>query len=733
MIRIEINNENIWLENKTKLRLELNSTLFETDVIPGSIVYPFNIPVRGNEAKFNHAHFVEINKTTRSYACNLFIGNSIRFSCNLLLKTLSPKYYRSSIIINTFSSDFKDLNLKDLVYDDITIGGTPHSGSNVVSYANNVVKGITTADFTFPVIFAEFFYGDPDDDTDESEFNPDYGGDTGSGKVGKYINNFNTLGGTFVVNSIDENPIVDNAYTLVPMPYLIPAMRKLFNRENYYIFGDFCDDLELQKLIIINNYPLDQKYKKYFVRASHNAVQYIGSAGDTVVIDDDSTGENEDDDSCFNTGTYKYEILNKGYHFVQVKTEALLLIFAGNTGTLRLTLLQNGVQVGDYAENAVNSDDFTKSTYSFTNYFSNVEVNDLLEIKAEFFLYGTPHDGQLRNFVVTFSNSSWSDLNQFSNTMNLVNHLPDIKSGSFLNAIRTAFGLGVFYDFESKEIQFDFSKDIVTSPNYIDLTDQSIPEETELEFSEATGFTFNIDYHRDVFLYDNYEYLGAYDTYGDLPTPSNLNKVALVLSTNTINIYRKDHDTDELGWFFFSDNFYDVVTGDGSGDIVPELSTLAMHLGNDLLTAQTKEVASSPDFETGINDMGFILAFDRGMQEDDNGDDYPMASSINFDLAGASIGNYTLVMDGENGLYEQFLKPWYEFILNSEEVRKMFVCNEKQMFDIINLFSPQRGKKTRKCRVDNINYLPKRFSFIISMEGIEQVEGILVKKGGETL
>lgn len=735
MIRIEIDNESIWLENKTKLRLELNSTLFQTDVIPGSVVYPFNIPVKGNESIFNHAHFVEINKLVKSFDANLFIGDSIRFSCKLLLKKISPKYYRSSIILNTFSTDFKDLNLTNLVYDDITIGGTPHSATNVAFHAEQIVKGNLAADYTFPVIFAEFFYGELDDDTNEAEFNPDWGEDDGSGtKVGKYINNFVASAGTFPYNPVNENPECDNIHTMVPMPYVMPVLENIFSSENYLAFGDFFDNAELQKLILFNNYPLDQKYKQYFVRASQIGSQsFTGEA--VIQFNDDSSGDNEDDDSAFNTSTYKYEIKARGYHQVKINLDytnnSIEALHRVTWSLLKdTTVIDSGVISGPYVLSG-------ELEINFTEFEDTGDIGSEYSLKVFFEdddgLGWDSCNGTVEYGLIVVSNNSVSDLNQFANTLNITNHLPDIEAGGFLNAIRLAFGLSIFYDFEGKEIQFDFSKDVVTSPNYLDLTSQVIANIIELGFSDFTGFTFNIDYHNDVVLYDNYEYLGAFDTNADLPTPSGVNKVALVLSTNVINIYRKDHDTEEMGWLFFSDNFYDLVKEDGSEEINPGLSAQAMHRGNDLLTAETKGTGSSPAFETGVNEFDFILMFDRGMQEDDNGDDYPMASSVNLDLAGNSLGNYSLVMDGDAGLYEQFLKPWYEFILNAEEVRRMFVCNETQMMEIIKLFSPQRGKKTRKCRIDNINYIPKKFSFIITMEGIEQVEGILMKKGGETL
>lgn len=727
MIRLLIDNKHeVFLKSDTKLRFEVNSTLFQSDAIPGSIVYPFDIPVYKNEATFNNSHFLQVNRRVRVYNVSFYFHGHLPFSGSLILKKVDAKNYKGSIIVNSFSVGFKDVKLNDLEYSDITIGGTPHSSTNVAFHAEQIVKGNIEADYTFPVIFAELFYGDLDDN-ERSEFNPDFGGDGGGGVVKKYPNNYNATGGNFPVNAIHEHPDEDNVYAMLPMPYLMPVIEKAFARENYTVFGDFMDDTELQKLIIANNYPLDEMYKKYFVRASHDAeVNVIGSPT-IIIIDDDSTGDNEDDDGCFNTSTHEYTTGVAGYHHLYLNIDVNGDDGGGGNATsVEVTLFEDGVQVGSAVSISISAPVWYNKNASFINFHS---LGVKLTLKIQFLFGGSAVPGKYKNAVLAVTNTSYSSLNQFANKLNIANHLPDIKINEFINATRNAFGLAMFYNFNSKEIEISFLKDILDLPGYFDLSGSVLSDISEIEFSKDDGFTFNIEYHNDIALYDNYEYLGAYDTFDDLPIPDHVNKIALVKNINTIEIYRKNPDTNELGWYFFSDNFYDVVTANGDKEIKPEVSTLPMHLGHDLLTCQIKITASSPAFETGVNEFPFILMFDRGMQENENGDDYPMASSVNLDLVGSSIGDYLMVMDGDEGLYQTFLRAWYEFIMTAEKVRKRFDCNVEEMIDILKIFQPQRGNKIRKCMIDNVKYIPSKFTFILSNKGIEQTEGILYKQG----
>lgn len=62
-----VNNKPLVLPSDLKIRDEINSPAFESDVISSSIVYYFNVPVTQNEEVFNHANHVEVKNKYREY------------------------------------------------------------------------------------------------------------------------------------------------------------------------------------------------------------------------------------------------------------------------------------------------------------------------------------------------------------------------------------------------------------------------------------------------------------------------------------------------------------------------------------------------------------------------------------------------------------------------------------------------------------------------------------------
>jgi hypothetical protein len=266
----------------------------------------------------------------------------------------------------------------------------------------------------------------------------------------------------------------------------------------------------------------------------------------------------------------------------------------------------------------------------------------------------------------------------------------------------------------------------------LDFSAKVLYDKKEVELPDHKGYKLNIAYNNDVYPYETYEFLGEFATWDDLPIPNAPNKIAIDKNTNTVLIFKRNEDEGAFSWQFYSDNIYEVIVGEGKEEISADFSTLPMHLGRNLLTSQTKDLGTSPCFDTGDNDLPLTILFYRGMQQDSKGDDYPMASSVNYTLNGAALGDYQIKMNGDNGLYNKFLLPWYEFLENTEEFKRYFNCDSRDFFNIAKLFLPQRGNPTRKIRVDSMNCIPKKVTFVISSSGIMTTEMILLQAKSST-
>ncbi len=722
MIKIKVNKQTLYLEPKTTLRFEMISNLFDDQVIPLSVVYPFNIPAPVNQLIFQFANFVEISRAVKSYNCDFYFAGYLLFTGTLYVKNYNSKYYRCSIVVNSFTEGFADKLLSEFDYGgDINIGGSPHSASNVAWHAEQIVKGYINANYTFPLIYAPEFYGDVDDNN-FSEYNEDWGGDTGAGEVGKYLNNYSRTGNTFPFNQVHEDPECDNVYAMLPCPYLHYVLERVFLAENYCLFGDFINDVELQKLILFNNRPLDQKYEKYYVEAATSGYQNITYYAWTKILFDPSVYY-IDNEGCWSTANNIYTAGSDGYH------ETKLSI------TCRSTLYLTDVEV-TFALIKVGTPNIEVDTEIFictqyqTWYDFDVSLSGWFDLGDQFFIAvrfrhsGFATNGTIANGVLKVYNTSYINLNLFSNIMNLQNHVPPVTAGSLINNLVKTFGLAFFINTITKEIELAFKKDIIDSKQYLDLTDNLVSETTEIEPTEMEGFSFQQKFDDEFADYSDYTFIGNYPTFNDLPTPQEVNQVAIVDNLNIAFTWKKDEDTNTLSWIYFADVQYIQTTGDGSTEVEPDLSTLTMHKGEDFVCPQFKDIGSSQAFETGVNDVDLILMFYRGMYEDDNGNDYPLASCTKFDNNGNSIGNYQMINED---LFEEFLKPWYDFLINSETITMKMDCNINDIIEIMKLFAPSKTGTARKVRVNNLNYIPKKFSFMLSMNGVKETEATLVK------
>jgi hypothetical protein len=728
MIKLLIDNQYpVYLEPKTNLRIEFSMPFFDSEAIPSPVIYPFNIPIFKNESIFEYCHYDLIGTRTKVFNVTFYFDDLAVLTGKFYIKTINSDYYRGSIIFSGFPEGFSEFKLNDLSYSDITIGGTPHSSTNVAFHAEQVVKGILIRDYTFPVIFANNFYGEPDDDG-IPEANPDWGGDTGSGPVGKYLNNYNAPSGTFPVNLIREDPLCDNTSALIPCPFLFPVIRKMFSEIGFSCFGDFLSDAELQKLILFYNFPLDEQYKKYFVRASYpSGVQTISQPGDPLYFNVESGGDLEDADSCWNIATHRYEVKSSGYHTFKVKVSCYCDINGGNVNA-RLSLKTNAGDVLDQDNFTLVSETWDTFDYELIYFFPFAMIGTLVYLHLRYTnQYGEGQIGSAKQQTLIATNVSYQNLNQYSNKLNIAKHLPPVSYSTFINSLKNAFGLGVFFDFVTRNVEFSFITDIINSPFVLDLSDKVLQGNKELELPDHKGYKLNISYNKDTYPFETYEFIGEFPTWDDLPVPNAPNKTAIDKSSNTVVIFKRNADEDVFSWHFYSDNIYKVVVGEGKEEIISDFNTLPLHLGNNLLTAQTKDLGTSPCFDTGDNEFPFTLLFYRGMQKDAKNDDYPMASSVNYSLSGALIGDYQTKMNGDNGLYNKFLKPWYDFLETSEEFKRSFLCSSVDFFNIASLFLPQKVNPVRKIRFESMNCIPKKATFVFSSSGIITTEMILLK------
>ena len=84
------------------------------------------------------------------------------------------------------------------------------------------------------------------------------------------------------------------------------------------------------------------------------------------------------------------------------------------------------------------------------------------------------------------------------------------------------------------------------------------------------------------------------------------------------------------------------------------------------------------------------LLFFRGLQNDSNGDTYPLATYSDKNYDGDEVGNYSLAIQGEKGLHQVWWKGFLELVSNGKEIEKIV------RLDIQTLLKEKEFKNPRK-------------------------------------
>ena len=339
------------------------------------------------------------------------------------------------------------------------------------------------------------------------------------------------------------------------------------------------------------------------------------------------------------------------------------------------------------------------------------------------------------NFPLDEFNHVDQGLNTFKNKSNLNKLLPDISVSEFINTIKDFFALGLFFDSETKKVLCLYKKTIINSTSYFDL-DPYVNDEAESKFNQDNGYKLEYDFGD----YDRAKLVEVdvrsdeiieVDTYYDLfPHSGENDKVFYVRSIGSYYV-SFDDPLFLLAWTRTSDKFYPVIKGEGASKfkfkLAPLLNTRGREAFEGVVPVINKE-GSSDAFINGRNNPGFKLMIWHGLQPDINDNIYPFASSLNIDSKGNKIADFTLQLDGEEGIFNLYHKDWVEFISDSEPIRVISNLPIEAYFRLLDVFSAKENAP-RKVRYRGINFIPEKISAMHKMHGnLVQTEIIMHKK-----
>lgn len=672
----------LYLPPNTSIRTEMFSSIFYEQ--QGDYSYPFNIPVKENAWLLGYPEAI-MNKTVqKKYNVKIYRYGNFWKDGILRIRNIKGNSYVSNLNIN--GGYFADL-IKDVTLPDLDLGGT----RSIVPYPYLAMKlsgGSTTGNVRLFV------------------FNPDYGPDA----MDKFVP-FNT--------SINQT-IIDLAAA--------------FNADTAGMAAAHLDRAEASGSII-KIYSVDSNKPRY------EGLATSGNGGNTFLPTDDfNTGDMVTHMGLAAASTYP----TYDYTFFPVKNPTFY--DGSDNDDLKSDFCRylnyyvsgkfhgNGESALSPSVYAFSACPFAYMLYVFSQCFVNFGYTaegsflDDSEIKKLVIYNNYALDNEVKAYDTGASlGNSWAK------TMDLKNHVPDMSVGAFINAIKQTFFIALFYDLENKSVVIKTLNDILDDPDYDDWTDKVDPTTDDEDGNDSDGYIISPDQDSDDDKIDErvkntsaFTIQDAVDDIADLPAIGNAaGDLRLVNNLNSYykadQIYDSSTGTYTWTWSFYSENIGSYTVGNGKDKISLGLATTAMERitgasGGDYnwWIPSVEQEGSGTGFSMGKNDFSLRLLFYRGLQTgylvDNSPMTYPMATSLDKDYDYSSIGNYTLAIDGENGIYQKWGKKWLDFKQNTRIIEKNVRLTQT---DIQNLdFS-------RKKRINNVNYLLAKIDFTDTMQGMK--------------
>lgn len=678
MIEMFINNKPLVLPSDLKIRVEINSPAFESDVIPSSIVYYFNVPVTQNEEVFNYANYVEVKNKYREYNWKMRFEGFWIFSGKLIVTQINTEF-RCAASIKQLPTEFGDRNITDFTYDRILLGS-----KSMKEYVNEVRKQKSFT-LSFPSIYAPNLYGEG-----ESADNQDFGK---------------------IVNAMNIENTSSNVNTVIPCFHAIYIIETMFKSEGYQILNSF--DHSFKELLLFNNYTLDQLPVENYAFSN-----LVGKTNLILTATDDPTNSIRFNKYYATPGEYEISIFAKAKFTshsnpenTQMIVEASMVYTAhqGNPNGTRKEI--NRVKV-EYDPNYRDKIDVFIDI-CFTQIFEQPGENWLY---FEMYAYNSKGNAILRNYEITEGyieirriNSSTTDLNTYMKEINPVNHLPEISCSDFLLSFKQLLGFIYLFDFTNKTLQIVFMKDLLKT-KVLDLTEQYISDTPDMEIKEP--LSHELKYDIDEFNMNGYTYEGQYNSLKELPSP--IREKLLVKIKNINSFYESKIVDNTLQWVRTADTYKPLVTHKYTKkeSINIKLQPIAMDEYKNAIHPYYPERGVSALYSPSTSKIDKLICM---LRTDAYG-----ATTANMGYSILS-NMFSFDLEAEDGAYNKYLKNWYDFISTANTYTFSFRVNIEDVFRILTLFNPQEEtpeEQTRRVRVLNQEYIPFQFTFEFSHNNI---------------
>jgi len=311
--------------------------------------------------------------------------------------------------------------------------------------------------------------------------------------------------------------------------------------------------------------------------------------------------------------------------------------------------------------------------------------------------------------------------------------VPDLTLIDLLRKLAVTFGLSPQVSLNNKLILAKLN-DIIESLDYLECSHLASDAGEDINDQEAFNFFYKTDNDdaepgthiadfEDITVLEpvpSYKFLQ--DTFRKDSGTAEPRQVRFIEDIKQYYIYKYTYN--QIGWFYYSDNYAPVKTAAAGTDIpqgiAPVICSIVDWNGEPTLLPVMQLKRTLPNIALNNPTPELRLLFYRGFQPYPvQNKIYPLLTDDVFNAKGEKIGDYSLRLDGEHGTYAKFLKPWYNFKSSSRSIRKKIAWS---MVDLANL------NMNRKLAIDGNLYLVRKVTFSLPVRKPVDAELVLCKK-----
>jgi hypothetical protein len=587
MIGVKLAGQFLELDTGTQFTFDADHPSFIDDFTQGDNGYPMDFPSRGkNEVLFGIPADLNTYERQYEFEVELYLFNNFWKKGRLVIDRPGTKKHSGYVKagIRAFASLEKYLH-------EIPMGGIRTLGTDtdaVIDHANDIAtKNYPDADYAFPTIRNDNFYGDE---------NPDWE---------YFINRWDRTNQTFLKNVVGGPTDPINKDCLVPMPYVAAILKYIFKNEGYSITGDWLTSNDAAQDYFYSSRPLDN-------RGNHTARASV-TGTPTMIVDetipsfprvpfnDDSTAPNQDPDNRFDVsaGNHSYNRPAPAWYKVMFTITYQVDAFTPTNPATTLTRLHWGLFLDSTQVYTLTGGSAVAVggtiTQSFTAIlYANFGADDDFNVQPIDVVGGTYMEISILGSTIEVTDLDASSFNTYKLTMDLTDHVPNRTVKDFLQGFQIHYGCRFIINDTNKTVDVNNNQYAIISANADNVDDYAEPEHEVDIYSDnvikSIGFDWPSD---DELLQNNFKktdpdtYNGEYNTADLFPSPTEAGKTLREIYTNQRYI-SKLNSSAILEWVPFADEYFDrEINADGTKEIKDPFCPLLMRIYD---TAMTGEV-----------------------------------------------------------------------------------------------------------------------------------------------